>query len=299
MEFMTRVLESIRHPRAAEFRAETDDYRKCLQDGLRRAAAERKLVRLNDGTWVPYLPSYLERPPAGKLENTEWYAAVADAGMQAGIFDTQVFAPRSPENWWLVNFFEDSFSPLNPSLPDEPMWACNATEYLNRDRVNNFLYTFYSQSTTTMARQTLTTYELRSAGEKRVFELTGWAAGYWTRNFTDLLCRTVGDELWLMQATPRRWLNGGEKIQVEKLQTEFGAISFDVRSRLAEGVIEANVAPPNRVPAKRIRIRFRTPGHRTIRSVSVDGRDWRQFDRAEEWITLPESSQRLHIVARY
>jgi hypothetical protein len=167
MEFMTQVLESIRHPRAAEFRKEVNEYRATIQDGMRRAAAERPLVRLNDDTWVPYLPAYLEKT-SGQMESTDWYAAVVDGPWAAGMLDTHLFPTGAPENDWLINFFEDSYSPMNPSLPDEPLWATTATHYLERDQVNNFLYTFYSQSTTTMERQTLTTYEHRSWGKKRV-----------------------------------------------------------------------------------------------------------------------------------
>lgn len=82
--------------------------------------------------------------------------------------DSGVEAAGSPENAWTVNFFEDTYSPMNPSLPDESQWACHTAEYLGRDLVKNFLYAFYSQSTTTLARQTLTTYEHRSGGKGRV-----------------------------------------------------------------------------------------------------------------------------------
>jgi len=298
MEFMTRALESIRHPRAAEFRAEANDYRQCLQDGMRRAAAERPLVRLNDDTWVPYLPAYLERVP-GQIESTRWYAAVVDGPWEGGLLDTQLFPPGSMENGWLVHFFEDSYSPMNPSLPDEPQWACHATEYLNRDLVSNFLYTLYSQSTTTLARQTLTTYEHRSWGKGRVFELTGWAAGYWTRNLTDMLCRTVGEELWLMQATPRRWLKDGEKIEVKNLQTEFGPISYSVQSQMASNTVKCNVSVPNRHPVKRLKIRFRAPENQKIASVIVNEQAWQDFDRDGEWITIPGSLKEARIVIRY
>jgi hypothetical protein len=298
MEFMTRVLESVQHPRAAEFRAETNDYRQCLQDGMRRAASERPLVRLNDDTWVPYLPAYLETVP-GQIESTRWYAAVVDGPWEGGMLDTQLFPAGSIENGWLINFFEDSYSPMNPSLPDEPQWACHATEYLNRDLVSNFLYTLYSQSTTTLARQTLTTYEHRSWGSERVFDLTGWAAGYWTRNFTDMLCRTVGDELWLMQATPRRWMKDGGKIEVTNLQTEFGPISFSVESQMASKTLKCRVAAPNRHPVKRIKVRLRSPEHQRIASVTVNEQAWQDFDSDGEWVLLPGSLKEARVVVRY
>jgi len=298
MEYMTQVLEAIHHPRAAEFRTETDDYRQCIQDGMRRAAAERALVRLNDDTWVPYLPAYLEKVP-GQLESTLWYAAVVDGPWMGGLLDTYVFPLGSPENDWLVNFFEDSYSPMNPSLPDEPLWATSATNYLYHDQVKNFLYTFYSQSTTTMARQTLTTYEHRSRGKTRVFELTPWAAGYWTRNFTNMLARTVGDDLWLMQVTPRRWLKEGEKIEVKDLQTEFGPLSYSVRSNLASGTIEARLSAPTRHPARQLKVRFRAPENRKMQAVTVNGQKWTDFDPAGEWVTVPGSLKEATIFVQY
>jgi len=247
---------------------------------------------------VPYLPAYLERV-AGQMESTRWYAAVVDGPWQGGILDTHVFPLGSPENDWVIDFFEDSYSPMNPSLPDEPQWACHATDYLHHDRVSNFLYTFYSQSTTTLKRSTLTTYEHRSWGKGRVFELSGWAAGYWTRNFTDMLARTVGDELWLMQATPRRWLENARKTEVTDLQTEFGPLSYWVESRLAASVIEARVQAPSRRPARALKLRFRAPGNRRMQSVTVNGRAWTDFDPAGEWVTLPGTPGESTVMVRY
>jgi len=288
MDCMTQVLESIGHPKADEFREETDNYRQDLQSGMRRAAAERAIVRLNDDTWVPYLPAYLEQE-SGQLETTRWYAAVVDGPWQGGLFDTRVFPSGSAENWWLLNFFEDTYSPMNPGLPDEPQWACHATEYLERDAIENFLYTLYSQSTTTLARETLTTYEHRSWGESRVFELTGWAAGYWFRNFADMMARTVGKELWLMQATPRRWLRDGESVRVENLQTEFGPLSYSVASNVDSGTVAANIKIPSRRAPEKVKIRFRVPQGNRIQKVTVNSQRWNDFDSDEEWITIPGS----------
>jgi hypothetical protein len=55
---LTRLLERIGHPRAREFRAVADDYRTCILRGLRRAISRREAVRLNDGTFVPFVPGY-------------------------------------------------------------------------------------------------------------------------------------------------------------------------------------------------------------------------------------------------
>jgi hypothetical protein len=296
MDALTQVLESIHHPRAAEFRAEADDYHTCLENTMRTATAERPLGRLNDDTWVLYMPLLLERTP-GQVEATLWFAAV-DSTVQT-LLETQVFDASSVENSCLVNYFEDSYSPLAPGLPDAAPNAFHAGEYLRRDLIKNFLYTFYSQSTMTLARQTLTMYEMRSPGKDRIFELPPSSAGLWTVNFADMLCRTVGDELWLMQATPRRWLKHGEAIEVKQLQTEFGPISYSVHSSLGSGSIEAKVTPPTRHPARRLKIRFRAPDGRKMQAVTVNGDTWRDFNAEGEWVTISEPVEPSTIVVRY
>jgi hypothetical protein len=126
---MTRVLEEIGHARAKEFRAAADEYRSCIQDGERRSAAGRPLMRLNDGTWVPYLPGYLDRP-GNEMAGKAKYTSVVDTAWAWGMLDTQVFPAGSPENQWLVRLMEDSYSPLVPGLPDEPFCIGPIGEYL-------------------------------------------------------------------------------------------------------------------------------------------------------------------------
>ena len=295
---MARVLHEIGNPRAAEFQAEADDFRRCIQDSERRSAAERPLQRLNDGTWVPHLPSFLnaagdETGPDSK------YAGVIDGGWAWGILDTHLFPLGSTEVRWLAQLWEDSYTPLVPGTPDEPFSNGILDEYLHEDRIENFLYDFYSMSANTLDRETLTTYEHRSWGVKRAFELTPWAAGYWTMSFTNMLCRTEGDDLLLLQATPRRWMEDGQSISVQRLQTEFGPISFEVHSRLSRGIIDATVQVPSRQAPQRLRLRLRVPAGHQLRSVKLDGRSWNDFDPAQEWITLPPSPGTIHVEAHY
>ena len=61
------------------------------------------------------------------------------------------------------------YAVLVPGLCDEPFCTGPMAEYLAADQVPNYLYSFYSQSTNTMDRETLTTFEHRSWGQKRAF----------------------------------------------------------------------------------------------------------------------------------
>jgi hypothetical protein len=144
LETMSQVLQEIGHPQAAAYRAEADAYRRDIHDGERRSDAERPLMRLNDGSWVPYFPALLETKG---IEYNVKYVDVVDGPWAMGIMETGIYPPGAPENQWLLNLFEDAFSPLNPGLPDEPLSVAGMDQYLHRDQIANFLYDFYNSRT--------------------------------------------------------------------------------------------------------------------------------------------------------
>jgi hypothetical protein len=56
------------------------------------------------------------------------------------------------------------------------------------------------------------------------------------------------DTLRLLYGAPRRWLENGAKITVERAPTMFGDVSFSVESRLAAGEVRIAVSPPKHRP---------------------------------------------------
>ena len=68
----------------------------------------------------------------------------------------------------------------------------------------------------------------------------------------------VADTLRLAFATPRRWLEDGKEIKVERAPTAFGETSFTLRSRLNAGEVRAEFTPPPRTPRQTL-LRFRVP----------------------------------------
>ncbi len=67
------------------------------------------------------------------------------------------------------------------------------------------------------------------------------------------------DTLRLGFATPRRWLDDGKEIKVERAPTVFGELSFAVKSRLSAGEVIAEFTPPPSAP-KQTLLRVRLPG---------------------------------------
>jgi hypothetical protein len=78
------------------------------------------------------------------------------------------------------------------------------------------------------------------------------------------------DSLRLAFATPRGWLEDGKEISVHAAPTQFGDVSFSVRSRLANSRIECDVVLPERRP-RDIRLRLRLPpGWRMTGAATAD-----------------------------
>ncbi len=287
---LTRVLERIGHPRAAEFRAETEDYRACIVRGLRLAARERDPVRLNDGTFVPYVPGYLE---SSGHEESMWYAAVVDAALE-GILDLGVLPRGEPMEDWLLNHLEDNLFVFAPNLADEAFYAGHAFTYIRRDQPDHAIYTLFSLLASHMSRQTLTTFEHRSWGRARVWELTPWAMGYYTRLMANLLCNDDGpdeQELVYCAATPRAWLDPGKSIQIEGLQTRFGPTSFVLEAEASQ--ITGTIDLPQRFLPRTARLRLRVNG--AVTSVKFNGSPAAIDDRG--YAALPLDSPRVDVQA--
>lgn len=107
------------------------------------------------------------------------------------------------------------------------------------------------------------------------------------------------DTLRLAFSTPRRWLEDGKRIEVHRMPTAFGPVSYRIVSRLAAGTVAADVTMPERSAPARCVLRLRTPGRLALRSVTVNGRPHAAFDPAREEIDLTGLSGRLVINADY
>jgi hypothetical protein len=100
----------------------------------------------------------------------------------------------------------------------------------------------------------------------------------------------VGDysgNLLLLAGAPRAWLQDGKEIRLREMPTHFGPMNLEVCSHTAKRRIEARFTPSARKPCQTVKLRFRHPDSSPLQSVRVNGKPWREFDPAKEWILLP------------
>src|SRR5205085_481200 len=93
---------------------------------------------------------------------------------------------------------------------------------------------------------------------------TGNALFLWTLRYLLVQDWDLDDDgkpetLRLLFATPKRWLEDGKMIKVERAPSAFGEISLSVQSKLSAGEIVADVLLPTRNQPKHTLLRIRVP----------------------------------------
>ncbi|MFA6244597.1 MAG: hypothetical protein WC655_26880, partial [Candidatus Hydrogenedentales bacterium] len=98
---------------------------------------------------------------------------------------------------------------------------------------------------------------------------------------------------------PRAWLEQGKKISVKNAPTYFGPFAYEIVSDVDNGKITATVEMPSRKPAHAVLLRLRHPKSASIKSVTVNGKPWQDFDPAKEVIRLHDMQGEVKVEAAY
>ena len=117
--------------------------------------------------------------------------------------------------------------------------------------------------------------------------------------FRNMLVMEDGENLWLARATPRAWLEQGKKIAIKNAPTHFGTVDYEIVSDVDHGKISANVKMPSRNTAKEVWLRLRHPKSAPIKSVTVNGKDWKDFDPAKEVVKLHDLQGDVNVTVNY
>jgi hypothetical protein len=102
--------------------------------------------------------------------------------------------------------------------------------------------------------------------------------------------------LELAYSTPRTWLAPGKRIDVRRLATSFGRISFTIEA--ASDSVHVSLEVPDRIPLKSLRLRLRLPGGKRVSGVLLGGAPYGRVLPDGETIVLPPRSGTLELEAR-
>lgn len=127
----------------------------------------------------------------------------------------------------------------------------------------------------------------------------GHALAYFIEQFRNLLVWEDGSTLWLAKATPRAWLEQGKKISVMNAPTYFGTVGYEIVSDADHGKITATVDMPARRAPGSVLLRLRHPRASRLKSVTVNGKAWKEFDPAKEVISLHDVQGKVTVESYY
>jgi hypothetical protein len=178
-----------------------------------------------------------------------------------------------------------------------------ALALLERDEPDRALVTFYGKLAQGMTRDTFIDGEVSSIvpldefGRQMGLPPNSTANASFLQQLRYLLVQDYdldddgrAETLRLGFATPRRWLEDGKEISIGRAPTQFGEVSFRIKSDLADGEVTADVQLPPRAP-KRILLRLRLPAGWTIDSANVPS-------IGPETLDLTGQVGQCHVVAR-
>ena len=295
IELMGQALQRYGSSRAAECLKVAQEYRAAIEHGISVASVQSPLVQLRDHTWTPYVPSNASEP--GRNFQL-WYPSDVDTGATHLLRLKALPAQGTLANS-LLNDQEDNLFLHGWGLANEPVYNQQATAYLFRDDVKATINAFYSLMAGGFSHGVYEPVEHRW----RWGQYFGPPStdGAWFELYRNMLVREEDDHtLLLAQATPRAWLEDGKRILVKNAPTWFGKTSFEVQSSANAGTIGATLQLEGRQPGTTILLRIRHPQGKLMQHVSINGKNWQDFDAQKEWVRIPNVGQEKYsIVATY
>lgn len=302
------VLDEVGHPDGPRLLEEARTFRDDLRAGFHEMMVRSPLVRLRDGTYVPYHPSRLY----WRGRDVGWIREVLEGSIN--LIGT-ILEPDSAESTWILKDYEDNRyldAPFNFPLEDcerqwfswggfsmQPNLVYFPPPYLLRDQIEHFLRAFFNGFAACWRS------DIRAMTEHPLPTLSDWAGDHFKSSDEAMVAwwlrlmfvQEQGRDCYIGRGLPRAWLRDGETVAIRRAVTYFGVVSLEYHSSVNKGRIVAHIVPPRRHPPARIIVRFRHPDKIPLREVRVNGQAWDDFDPVKEWVRLPAIPDSVEIEA--
>ncbi len=328
---LAEALADLGDPEASRYAREAAAYRQDLRAAILRAAQAAPVVRLRDNTYIPwfgprpyerirlygpirvaYYTRYPEKVlPIYRLSETHeiLYGPMIHLTMN-------IFGPEEPVAHWVLDDWEDNAT-LSSSMGlnvhgwvDDRYWFSRGgmvfqanlqnpvLAYLRRHEIpaairnlyNDFVACYYPGVNAFTEE-----YHQWVHGSGPFYKIPDEAR--FANRLRDALALEESGSLWLASGAPRRWLEPGRKILVRDLATYFGPVSYEMTCE--QDRVEAMVRLPSRNPYKDAWLVVRMPGRRPLTSVQIDGKPWKDFDAARQWVRLPHKTGEMKVIVRF
>jgi hypothetical protein len=276
---MAPVLDALGdHEQAQRVREAASEYKQALLKAI-----EKNIHKETDPPFVPMAMNPTEdlHDPITETRLGSYWDLVANYAIGSRIFagtDRELWIPRYFETHGGLCMGLTRSAAANHTFwtgknRTNPLYGMRyILDALRRDDVERALVSFYGMLAHGMTRNTFAGAEgasietLDEGGRYFYCPPNSSSNGQWLAVLRHLLVQDLDEDndgepetLRLLFGTPRRWLEDGKSIIVERAPTAFGQVSVRVKSNLAEGNVVAEVQLPERNTPKHTFLRIRLP----------------------------------------
>jgi hypothetical protein len=322
-----------RFPEAENLEKEARDYLNDLKTSIKRTSELSPVVRLRDNTYTPFVPSrvYQKFRYFGPMQSGYYsrygkntsltYRLSATREALYGpliLITTGILDPHDLLSEAILNDWEDNIT-LSSSLGqhihgvvDDEYWFSRGgmvfqpnlqnpiQSYLLRNEIPAAIRSIYNSMVSCLYRDVnafTEEYRRWEVGSGPMYKIPDEAR--FENRVCDLLVLEAGKELWLAPGTPKYWLEPGKVIRLYKASTVFGHISYEMKCGNRPNTIEAKINLPTDCCADKVKLFVRTAFDKPIKSVLVNGKEWKEWDTTKQAITLPVQDKTLNVLISY
>jgi len=310
-EWAARALEAIEHPEAKRVRKEADAYRKDLRRGFDTMRQHSPLVRLRNGKWIPQFPSRLYR----RGRDIGWIRQLLEGAVYlliSGLYDA-----NGEEGGWILDDYQDNLyvqPPYGYFIQDfeanwfnrggfsiQPNLLAGLLPHLDRDEPEIYIRMFYN-AWVSCYRESI------NAMIEHPAPVLGWsnAAHFKTSDEANaimwlryILIYGLKDVLHFGRAVPRKWFAGARPFGLHGVSTRFGDAGIQYEPLLDKKRIGARLELSLREPPKEILVRFRHPEGKAVKSVMVNGKRHKKFDKKTGDVNITGMNGKVHVEVTY
>jgi hypothetical protein len=269
--------------------------------GIYERALASLMASLKEGSiaedgyrWIPGSP--------GQRSGSRW-------GALYGLFPAGLMAADDPLITGSLRKIESSISaggqPVHTGWMEDGAWVGITIDNVaeahlargNGDAAADYLYSSLNHGTplyTWCEERGLEAGTKKTSGDRQHL----WTPVAVLRLVRDALVMEQGDRLHLGLGTARSWLEQGKSVGVREAPTHFGVVSYRIESDVARGRIRGLVDTPQRRAPAEVMLHLRHPARARMMSVTVNGKDTREFSAEGEWVRVLREG-RAEVVAEY
>ncbi len=311
------VLDDIgEHERAKELFAVAKEFRAAIMK-----AVEKSEFR---DTNPPFMPIQLfgKEKPYDKLTDTmvgSYWNLLAPYIIGSGIF------AGTERDRWMVDYLHehsgicmgmirfDQHSGLfaNEDAVDD-LYSIRYTQKLFQlDEVDRALVSFYGKLAQGLTRDTFIGAEgtglrpLDEHGRAMYLPPNSTAQAYflWMLRYLAIQDWDMNDDgkpetLRLLFATPKRWLEDGKEIIIERAPTAFGEVSMKIKSRLSKGEVVAQIDLPERNHPEQTLLRIRVPDGWRVVSAKASAQELKADEKGTVDISSLKGKISVHFAVK-